>query len=95
MTTPAAAPSEYVSTRRQQKFSDFKLQPGDSALLPSLSAEQRTVLECEGQYKDRAQQLGLPIGTVRSRLHRARAALLRLREEQAGIKADPIDERTH
>src|ERR1700690_4289272 len=68
------------SPKRKQKFVDFALQPGDDALLPSLPDAQRLLLQTEGSYQDRAERLGIPIGTVRSRLHRARTALERLRE---------------
>jgi RNA polymerase sigma-70 factor (ECF subfamily) len=56
--------------------------------LNRLSAEHRTVLvlkEIEGQkYEQMAEILGVPIGTVRSRLHRARLELRELlqREEE-------------
>lgn len=82
MASSAASEFGPVTTeKRKQKFLGFAFEPGDAELLPSLPEGQRQLLQTEGQYKDRAQKLGLPIGTVRSRLHRARAALLRLREE--------------
>jgi DNA-directed RNA polymerase specialized sigma24 family protein len=79
-TTAARASEPAVTTKRKQKYINFTLLPSDAALLPSLSEEQRTLLQTEGRYKERALKLGLLIGTVRSRLHRARAALQRLRE---------------
>lgn len=53
--------------------------------LSRLSAEHRTVLvlkELEGQkYEEMAEALGVPIGTIRSRLHRARLELRELLEQ--------------
>ncbi|MFO0876919.1 MAG: sigma-70 family RNA polymerase sigma factor [Gemmataceae bacterium] len=54
--------------------------------LARLSAEHRTVLvmkELEGQkYEDIAETLGVPIGTIRSRLHRARLELREMLEQE-------------
>jgi DNA-directed RNA polymerase specialized sigma24 family protein len=36
----------------------------------------------DGNYKERASRLGVAVGTVRSRLHRARAALSALRRDK-------------
>ena len=70
----------HLEPERKQRYVGFALQPGDDRLLASLPEAQRVLLETQGRYKDRAERLGIPIGTVRSRLHRARAALERLRE---------------
>ena len=55
--------------------------------LNRLSAEHRAVLilkDMDGQkYEDIAEALGVPIGTIRSRLHRARLELRELLEAQA------------
>jgi hypothetical protein len=56
----------------------------DAGHLPSLSAEQRAILQAQGTYLEIARALGLTsVGTVRSRLNRARAALVKLREAQS------------
>jgi DNA-directed RNA polymerase specialized sigma24 family protein len=66
--------------KRTAKYSRFALLPGDEDLIAQLPAEQQAALRSEGSYASRAEQMGVAIGTVRSRLHRARAALVRLRE---------------
>jgi DNA-directed RNA polymerase specialized sigma24 family protein len=76
---PAPRPA---AERRQQKYLHFAFLPGDEALIEQLPAEQQVALKSEGSYAQRAQEQGLAIGTVRSRLHRARAALVRLRESR-------------
>ena len=82
------------TVRRKAKYLNFALFSGDSELLPALSEEQRAVLTVSGPYKERAEKLGLPIGTVRSRLHRARAALKRLRSTK-GPLCDTEDANRH
>ena len=82
-TTGIAAPIRSPHERRKQKYFRFKFLAGDDALLPKLSEEHRAALRSEGSYKDRAAALGVAIGTVRSRLHRARARLEELRQERA------------
>ena len=89
MDRPGADHAEpQLSSKRKQKFVDFALQPGDDALLPSLPEAQRLLLQTDGSYQDRAERLAIPIGTVRSRLHRARAALERLREHNPGEREE-------
>ncbi len=64
------------------EFKGFKLQDSDIPLLPKLTERQREILTAAGAtYADKAESTGFPMGTVRSRLHRARAALTRLREK--------------
>jgi DNA-directed RNA polymerase specialized sigma24 family protein len=52
----------------------------DELLLATLEPNEQAVLRASGSYVDRAKALNLPIGTLRSRLHRARAKLVALRE---------------
>ncbi len=66
------------------RFRNFTITQEDAQLLPQLSNEHREILVAlPRSYAELADFLKLPIGTVRSRLHRARAALARLREQKA------------
>lgn len=60
--------------------------------LGDLSAEHRAILvlrEMEGcEYEEISQILDLPVGTVRSRLHRAR---LQLKEQLSGVLEEPME----
>lgn len=56
----------------------------------ALTADHRAILVkfCDGlSYQDIALELGVPIGTVRSRLNRARRKLIALREAAAQKEA--------
>ncbi len=67
--------------QRRQRF--FPLTEQDEPLLAQLSPRYVEILRQEGQMADIATRLSLPIGTVKSRLHRARAALMTMRRQQA------------
>lgn len=73
-------PAPPAPKRRSQKYRHFRLQPEDAALLELLPARQRELLKSEGSYQETAKRLGIPVGTVRSGLHRARAEIARLRQ---------------
>ncbi|HEY4275568.1 MAG TPA: sigma factor-like helix-turn-helix DNA-binding protein [Rhizomicrobium sp.] len=77
--TNSAAPK---GVAREQKFLRFRLLPDDDALIAMLPPEQQAVLRSHGSYAKRAEEFGVAIGTIRSRLHRAREALTRLRAER-------------
>ena len=62
---------------------NFKVIDADAPLIDRLKPQYQAVLRATGRYTDRAAQLQIPVGTVRSRLHRARAALTKLRARQA------------
>jgi RNA polymerase sigma-70 factor (ECF subfamily) len=70
-------PSEYIKPGRALERSEDEAQLQDA--LNRLSSEHREVLvlkDIEGmKYEDIAEILGVPIGTIRSRLHRARLEL--------------------
>ena len=69
--------------KRPQKYNGFALQPGDEELIDQLSPQWQEILLSEGPYNDLAAAFGVAIGTIKSRLHRARAALSALRERSA------------
>jgi len=63
----------------QHKYADVNLLPSDAPLIQLMRPEHAAVMRLPGSLGDKARALGVPIGTVRSRLHRARAHLVRLR----------------
>lgn len=77
-------------SKREQKFAKFDLKPGDEDLIAQLPAEQQAALRAQGSYAQRAEEMGIAVGTVRSRLHRARAALVRLRGPGGTRESDPL-----
>jgi len=66
--------------KRPQKYTGMELQPGDEEFLDRLSPRHQEILRTKGTYHDLAAAFGVAVGTIRSRLHRARAALFALRE---------------
>lgn len=54
----------------------------DEPLLATLKPKTQAVLRTEGPYVERARELNVPVGTLRSRLHRARARLSALRSQK-------------
>jgi DNA invertase Pin-like site-specific DNA recombinase len=89
---PGLAEVEAVPKKRQPKFHGFALTEEDKVLLPSLSASFREILAAKGSYREIARVLYLRPGTVRSRLHRARAALVVLRQRSdSGKPTDFVD----
>lgn len=66
---------------------DFLLYQADAPHLKRLPEAWRAMLEMatnDGmKHRDIAGALGLPIGTVKSRIHRARAAVIKMRLENA------------
>jgi DNA-directed RNA polymerase specialized sigma24 family protein len=81
--------------KRTARYSRFELTPDDQDLIARLPAEQQAALHSEGSYASRAEQMGVAIGTVRSRLHRARAALVRLREARDASSGATENEAVH
>ena len=64
------------------RLDNFQLTDEDSALLLRISEPHRKILSMHGSYAQIGQELNLPPGTVRSRLHRARKALAQLRRDE-------------
>lgn len=62
----------------------FVLTEADEALLPRLPDHHQRILSSTGTYRERAAALDIPLGIVRSRLSRARAALNGLRAQATG-----------
>ena len=72
--------------KRPQKYLHFALQPGDEELVAKLPPFQQAALRSEGSYANNARELNVPIGTFRSRLHRARAAIVKMRENRTAAE---------
>lgn len=67
--------------RRKGKpsYVDFKITEADKPLIEKLKPEYRQILSLSGSMVALAKDLDIAQGTVKSRLHRARAALIALR----------------
>lgn len=76
--------------KRQQSFLRFTLEPGDEARLEQLTQGQRELVMAKGGYKELSERFNIPLGTVRSRLHRARAALIALRDSPFSENEPPV-----
>jgi DNA-directed RNA polymerase specialized sigma24 family protein len=61
----------------------FQIHDTDASLIEQMSKEHRDILTTSGSYVEIAAVLNIPIGTVRSRLHRARKNLTELRNQPA------------
>lgn len=71
---------------------NFKLSEEDKPLLDKLTLPHRQILLAEGSYSQIAAAIGVAVGTVRSRLNRARAALTKARGDAALTTAIAADE---
>ena len=60
----------------------FSIEPSDAPLIEKLVEHHRQLITHDGTYAEMAEEFKIPIGTVRSRLNRARKALIALREAQ-------------
>jgi len=65
-------------------FRGFVIFESDESLIAALQPNHQNVLRLMGSYAEMVEQLQVPAGTLRSRLHRARAALVALRQQQSG-----------
>ena len=78
----ATAPAPgHPSPLHATQFKGMYVLETDEPLLATLKPREQAVLRTTGSYEDRARALGVPVGTLRSRLHRARAKLVALRSE--------------
>ena len=66
---------------RRYELKGLCLLETDEPLLAMLSEADQAVLRTTGSYEERHKKLQVPMGTLRSRLHRARAKLLALRKQ--------------
>lgn len=66
----------------KQSYKDFSLEPADEGLMKHLRPGHSTILKMTGRYQDIARLLGIADGTAKSRMHRARAALVELRNRR-------------
>jgi hypothetical protein len=71
----------HPSRQRASQFKGMLVLETDEPLLAKLWPNEQAVLRTTGSYGERARQLGIPVGTLRSRLHRARAKLVALRSQ--------------
>jgi len=78
---PDPGPAESFDDRSAARITAQALQPRLAAVLARLTAEERDLLLlvawAELSYEEAARALGIPVGTVRSRLHRLRAKVRR------------------
>lgn len=73
-----------TTAKRPQPYAHFKLTKADDALIALMSDAHQGVLRLNGSsYEEIAKQLGIAAGTAKSRLHRARAYLVRLRNGES------------
>lgn len=57
----------------------FKMLSGDEDLIPYLQPTFQEIIRAPGTYAEIAEDMGVAVGTVRSKLNRARTALKLLR----------------
>lgn len=66
-----------------RKFVNFTVMEADKPLLDQLSPAHRAILADTRTMEETAMAEGIAVGTVKSRRHRARTELTRLRQETA------------
>jgi len=78
----ASAPASVRPSRqRATQFKGMLVLETDEPHLAALEPKEQAVLRTNGSYEERARELNVPVGTLRSRLHRARAKLVALRSQ--------------
>jgi DNA-directed RNA polymerase specialized sigma24 family protein len=70
-------------------FRGFVVLETDAQLIDELKPNHQNVLRLTGSYAEMIERLQVPSGTLRSRLNRARTALLKLRQKQADRQVLP------
>lgn len=78
-----------IPKRVAPPFRGFVIFESDEPLFAALQPDHQKILHLSGSYAQMAEQLQVPPGTLRSRLHRARAALVALRQKQSGPEGLP------
>jgi DNA-binding NarL/FixJ family response regulator len=86
MTNPAegehrAASQDHTPRRTNRRKAGYLLTESDEFLLSQLPEPYVEILRQEGSMEEIARRLNIALGTVKSRTHRARAALDKLRAE--------------
>lgn len=65
------------------KLKGLEITEADADLIAKMPEDYRQILGMKGRYRAQAEELGVAIGTIKSRLSRARAALVVAREKAA------------
>ena len=82
----ATAPSSvHPDRQRAIQFKGMHVLESDEPLLDTLEPKEQAVLRTSGSYEERARELNIPVGTLKSRLHRARAKLVTLRSQRQQV----------
>lgn len=68
-----------METTTRDRFHNFKIEPSDQPLLEQMTALKRDLLTSKENYASFAERHNVPLGTVKSRMHRARVELIRRR----------------
>jgi len=79
----AALQSEVPISSPKVRLKGMHVLETDEFLVARLSQTDQAALRSTGSYKERQKQLQVPMGTLRSRLHRARGRLAALRMQAA------------
>jgi hypothetical protein len=74
--------SKPARSRREAQFKGMLVLDTDEPLWACLGPNHKAVLCSNGSYEERAKELNLPVGTLKSRLHRARVKLAALRGQK-------------
>ena len=82
-----AGPMPPNRKRVASPFRGFVVFESDEPLIAALQPDHQNVIRLTGSYAEMVEQLRVLPGTLRSRLHRARAALVALRQKQSGLES--------